>query len=66
MVDRCRASVKRAVATVEEIVEAQKCTIALAKETAEVQAAFLDGTKQLQKQVADLNGIYGNMLNALA
>lgn len=46
--------------------EAQKGAAAAAKEAAEAQAAFAASTKQLQKQVADLNGIYGNMLNALA
>ena len=47
-------------------VEAQKTAAVAAKEAAEAQAAFAAGTKQLQKQVTDLNGIYGNMLNALA
>ena len=47
-------------------VEAQKTATVAAKEAAEAQAAFAAGTKQLQKQVTDLNGIYGNMLNALA
>ena len=47
-------------------VEAQKSAAAAAKEAAEAQAAFAAGAKQLQKQVTDLNGIYGNMLNALA
>ena len=47
-------------------VEAQKSAAVAAKEAAEAQAAFAAGTKQLQKQVTDLNGIYGNMLNALA
>ena len=46
--------------------EAQKGAAAAAKEAAEAQVAFAAGAKQLQKQVADLNGIYGNMLNALA
>ena len=47
-------------------IEAQKNAAAAAKEAAEAQVAFATGAKQLQKQVADLNGIYGNMLNALA
>lgn len=47
-------------------VEAQKSATAAAKEAAESQVAFAAGAKQLQKQVADLNAIYGNMLNALA
>ena len=47
-------------------IEAQKNAAAAAKEAAEAQVAFANGAKQLQKQVADLNGIYGNMLNALA
>ena len=46
--------------------EAQKAATAAAKEAAEAQVAFANGTKQLQKQVTDLNAIYGNMLNALA
>ena len=46
--------------------EAQKAAVAAAKEVAEAQTALAAGAKQLQKQVADLNGIYGNMLNALA
>lgn len=46
--------------------EAQKNAAAAAKEAAEAQVAFATGAKQLQKYVADLNGIYGNMLNALA
>ena len=46
--------------------EAQKNAAAAAKEAAEAQVVFAAGAKQLQKQVADLNGIYGNMLNALA
>ena len=46
--------------------EAQKAAAAAAKESAEAQAAFAAGAKQLQKQVASLNDIYGNMLNALA
>ena len=47
-------------------IEAQKGVAAAAKEAAEAQAAFATSAKQLQKQVADLNGIYGNMLSALA
>ena len=47
-------------------VEAQKSVTASAKEAAEAQLAYANGAKQLQKQVADLNAIYGNMLNALA
>ena len=47
-------------------VEAQKNVAAATKEAAEAQLAFAAGAKQLQKQVTDLNGIYGNMLNALA
>ena len=47
-------------------VEAQKSVAAATKEAVEAQVAFANGAKQLQKQVADLNGIYGNMLNALA
>ena len=47
-------------------VEAQKHVMTATKEAADAQIAFANGAKQLQKQVADLNGIYGNMLNALA
>ncbi len=39
--------------------------IAFAKEAAEAQAAFAKGAQLLQKNVADLNAVYGNMLNAL-
>ena len=46
--------------------EAQKNAAAAAKEASDAQIAFANGAKQLQKQVADLNGIYGSMLNALA
>ena len=52
--------------TINAQIEAQKGAAAAAKEAAEAQAAFATSAKQLQKQVADLNGIYGNMLNALA
>ena len=47
-------------------VEAQKSVVASAKEAAEAQVAFTKNAKVLQQQVADLNAIYGNMLNALA
>ena len=46
--------------------EAQKEAAAAAKEASQAQVEFAKGAKQLQKQVADLNSIYGNMLNALA
>ena len=46
--------------------EAQKAAAAAAKEAAEAQTAFAAGAKKLQSQVAGLNDIYGNMLNALA
>ena len=46
--------------------EAQKSAAAAAKEAAEAQVAFAAGAKKLQSQVAGLNDIYGNMLNALA
>ena len=46
--------------------EAQKVAAAAAKEAAEAQTAFAAGAKKLQSQVAGLNDIYGNMLNALA
>ena len=47
-------------------IEAQKSAAAAAKEAAEAQVAFAAGAKKLQSQVAGLNDIYGNMLNALA
>ena len=47
-------------------VEAQKSVVLAAKQAAEAQTAFAEGTKGLQKSIADLNAIYGNMLNALA
>ena len=46
--------------------EAQKEAVAAAKDAAAAQVAFANGAKQLEKQVASLNDIYGNMLNALA
>ena len=46
--------------------EAQKSVTQSAKEAAEAQFEFTKSAKELQKQVADLNAIYGNMLNALA
>jgi len=46
--------------------EAQQVATEAAKEAAAAQQAYTAGAKQLQKQIADLNGIYGNMLNALA
>ena len=52
--------------TVNAQIEAQKSAAAAAKEAADAQTAFANGAKQLQKQVTDLNSIYGNMLSALA
>ncbi|MBO4690568.1 MAG: gliding motility protein GldL [Paludibacteraceae bacterium] len=46
--------------------EAQKSVVAAAKDAADAQAKFAEGAKGLQKSIADLNAIYGNMLNALA
>lgn len=46
--------------------EAQKSITLSTQEAAEAQTAFTKSAKELQKQVADLNAIYGNMLNALA
>lgn len=46
--------------------EAADNQIAFAKEAATAQAEFAKGAQQLQKQVSDLNAVYGNMLNALA
>lgn len=46
--------------------QAADSQIAFAKEAAAAQEAFAKGAQQLQKQVADLNAVYGNMLNALS
>ena len=59
------AGQKRVLASVEEVLAAQKQAIASANEAVAAQTAFAASAKQLQQQVADLNGIYGNMLNAL-
>ena len=59
------AGQKRVLASVEEVIAAQKQAIASANEAVAAQTAFAASAKQLQQQVADLNGIYGNMLNAL-
>ena len=56
---------KQAASSVAEMVEAQQRSVALANEAVAAQTAFAASAKQLQQQVADLNGIYGNMLNAL-
>ena len=59
------AGQKRVLASVEEVIAAQQRSVALANEAVAAQTAFAASAKQLQQQVADLNGIYGNMLNAL-
>ena len=59
------AGQKRVLASVEEVLAAQKQAIASANEAVAAQTAFAASAKQLQQQVSDLNGIYGNMLNAL-
>lgn len=46
--------------------QAADTQLAFAKEAAAAQEAFAKGAQQLQKQVADLNAVYGNMLNALS
>ena len=46
--------------------ELQKNATKATKEAAAAQEEFVAETKQLKKQVADLNAIYGSMLNALA
>lgn len=56
---------KQAASSVAEMVESQQRVVALANEAVAAQTAFAASAKQLQQQVADLNGIYGNMLNAL-
>lgn len=56
---------KQAASSVAEMVEAQQRSVTLANEAVAAQTAFAASAKQLQQQVADLNGIYGNMLNAL-
>lgn len=59
-------AVKEQVAAVKEQAEVQKSIAAAAREAAEIQNAFVAESKTLQKQIADLNAVYGNMLNALA
>lgn len=54
---------KSITAATKEVADSQ---IAFAKEAAAAQAEFAKGAQQLQKQVNDLNAVYGNMLNALA
>lgn len=56
---------KQVASTVAEMVESQQRAVALTNEAVAAQTAFAASAKQLQQQVADLNGIYGNMLNAL-
>ena len=53
-------------AAVKEQVDVQKSVTAATREAAEAQNEFVAESKKLNKQVADLNSIYGNMLNALA
>lgn len=50
----------------QETAASVKNTAAAAKEAEEAQKAYTLGTKQLEKQVAELNAVYGNMLNAIA
>ena len=54
---------KNITASAKQVADSQ---LAFAKEAADAQAAFAKSAQQLQKQVADLNAIYGNMLNALS
>lgn len=56
---------KQAATSAAEMVQSQQRAVALANEAIAAQTAFATSAKQLQQQVADLNGIYGNMLNAL-
>jgi hypothetical protein len=56
---------KQAATSAAEMVQSQQQAVALANEIIAAQTAFATSAKQLQQQVADLNGIYGNMLNAL-
>lgn len=56
---------KQAATSAAEMVQSQQQAVALANEVIAAQTAFATSAKQLQQQVADLNGIYGNMLNAL-
>ena len=56
---------KQAATSAAEMVQSQQRAVALANEAIAAQTAFAASAKQLQQQVADLNGIYGNMLNAL-
>ena len=54
---------KNITASAKQVADSQ---LAFAKEAADAQAAFAKSAQQLQKQVADLNAVYGNMLNALS
>jgi len=49
-----------------EMTAITKEAAAAAKEAVEAQNAYVKSSQLLQKQVAELNSIYGNMLNALA
>ena len=60
------AAHKQVTALSQEAAASVKGAVAAAKEAEEAQAAYAKSAKLLQKQVADLNEVYGNMLNALA
>ena len=60
------AKITDATAQVENLSAGVKSMTEQAKEALKNQEAYVAGAKQLANQVADLNKVYGNMLNALA
>ena len=55
-----------ATSQVETLASSVKQMTSIASETLKSQEAYMASTKQLAAQVADLNKVYGNMLNALS
>ena len=60
------AKIADATVQVENMSAGVKSMTEQAKEALKNQEAYVAGAKQLANQVADLNKVYGNMLNALA
>ena len=60
------AKITDATTQVENLSVGVKSMTEQAKEALKCQEAYVAGAKQLASQVADLNKVYGNMLNALA
>jgi gliding motility-associated protein GldL len=58
--------VTEATAHVENMVAGIKSMTEQTNEALKTQEAYVAGSKQLANQVADLNKVYGNMLNALS